>query len=86
MLRSIDFEFHAYDGDDNGWVASRPNVTFETLADKSAARNRAGRIAKRCKGPVDLAYAGFEPWGERYLTTASPSPFHKSGYRFERIA
>ncbi len=53
-----------------------------------AARQHAGRIAKAQGGPCDLAEApdGTRDWDERYLTTASPSEFHKTGFRFERLA
>lgn len=51
----------------------------------AAALGRAGRLAKRNGGPVDLARASNTPWHKRYLTTASPSEFHAKGYRFERL-
>ncbi len=50
-----------------------------------AALGRAGRLAKRNGGPVDLARAGDDPWADRYITTAAPSEFHASGYCFERL-
>ncbi|PBB41743.1 hypothetical protein CK222_21545 [Mesorhizobium sp. WSM3866] len=77
---TMQFEFHAYhDG-------LRADITTERLQSDSAARAKAGRMAKRCNGPVDLARAGAAPWDERYITTASPSQFHASGYRLERLA
>ena len=51
----------------------------------SAARAQAGRMAKASGGLVDLARAGNVEWNDRYLTTASPSEFHSTGYRFERL-
>ncbi|MGX7874395.1 hypothetical protein ACVDG5_018035 [Mesorhizobium sp. ORM6] len=79
------FEFQAYACDVDGSVAERAEITTHRMAGDAAARAKAGRLAKRCKGPVDLAYAGAAPWNERYITTASPSEFHASGYRFERL-
>ncbi|TGT90865.1 hypothetical protein EN804_05890 [Mesorhizobium sp. M8A.F.Ca.ET.161.01.1.1] len=60
-------------------------MTFPRLGSDSAARAKAGRMAKRNNAPVDIALAGAAPWNERYITTASPSDFHASGYRFERL-
>lgn len=80
----IQFEFHAYEAP-GGAVASTPTVSVETLSSDSAARGRAGRLAKRVGGPVDLAFAGPGDWSERYITTAAPSEYHASGYRFERL-
>ncbi|TPN04487.1 hypothetical protein [Mesorhizobium sp. B2-1-2] len=74
------FEFHAYQ--DDGFT---PEITTEQLRGEAAARSKAGRMAKLGNGPVDLAYAGSAPWNERYITTASPSEFHASGYRFLRL-
>ena len=79
------FEFHAYHGDEGGSVASQAVITTEPLRSDSAAKSKAGRLAKAINGPVDLAYAGGAEWDERYITTASPSEFHASGYRFERL-
>nr|WP_094354974.1 hypothetical protein [Pseudomonas oleovorans] len=82
---ALQFEFHAYAGDEFGAVAERAAITTGRMATHNAARARAGRMAKRIKGPVDLALAGAAPWNERYITTASPSDYHAAGYRFERI-
>lgn len=79
------FEFHAYAGDDSGAVAAAPEITFERLSGDSAARAKAGRLAKRLNGPVDIAIAGAAEWNDCYITTASPRPFHRSGYRLERL-
>lgn len=79
------FEFHAYRGDGEGSHVSEPEVMFARLSGDSVARNKAGRLAKRINGPVDLAIAGAANWSERYITTASPSEFHSAGYRFERL-
>lgn len=59
-------------------------------SDKQAARDRAGNMAKRNKGPCDLAYAAVGPladkhWNDRYITTAAPSEHHARGFRFERV-
>ena len=53
----------------------------------SAARARAGRLAKKYRGAVDLAHAGPKggAWNERYITTANPSEYHAAGYRFGRL-
>lgn len=76
----LQFEFHAYAGD-----SLAETVTFERLAGDQAARAKAGRLAVKVEGPVDLARAGAAGWDERYITTANPSSFHASGYRFERL-
>lgn len=51
----------------------------------AAAIARAGTIAKRNQGPVDIAVAGDAPWDERYITTVAPSEFHAKGFRAERL-
>jgi hypothetical protein len=58
---------------------------YRDYASDSAARGAAGLLAKRNNGPVDLAYAGDEPWDKRYITTAAPSEYHTAGYRHERL-
>jgi hypothetical protein len=78
----LQFEFHAF----AGGTAIHPVVTTRTLTGDQAARAQAGRLAKKIEGPVDLARVGAEEWSERYLTTANPSDWHASGYRFERLA
>lgn len=81
MLHRLKFEFRAF-GDE----ANAPQETlYLELEDKAAARMKAGRMAKRINGPVDIAYAGAQPWEKRYITTAAPSAFHASGFRFERL-
>lgn len=82
---TLQFEFHAYKGDEDGVIAERAEITQHAKISDSSARSYAGRLAKRIKGPVDLARAGGAPWEERYLTTASPSEHHTAGYRFERL-
>lgn len=59
---------------------------FLTQKDINSAKRYAGKLAIKLDGPVDIAYyeAGVR-WNERYITTASPSEFHKAGYRFERL-
>lgn len=75
------FEFVHY-GEDAAGPAIR---TFPVYSSESAARSAAGRLAKRIKGPVDVAHAGGAEWNERYMTTAAPSNYHASGFRFERL-
>jgi hypothetical protein len=83
----MQFEFHIYRADDSGvFLHSEPEIETARLNGDTAARAKAGRLAKRHNGPVDLAFAGGADWSERYITTASPSEFHASGYRFERLA
>lgn len=84
-MSALQFELRAYAGDDDGVIADREEVTFERFASDAAAKSFAGRMARRIKGPVDLARAGGADWDERYLTTAAPSDFHASGFRFERL-
>ena len=79
------FEFHAYKGDEFGSIADTAEMTVARLSGDGAAKAKAGRLAKRINGPVDLAIAGGADFGDRYITTASPSDYHASGYRFERI-
>ena len=80
MIRSHEFEFHIYDDRAEGhWVEVRP---FE---DKVAAKRAGGSYCKKTGGPVDIAYAGSEPWEERYITTAFPSEYHSKRYQFEYL-
>lgn len=85
------FEFHAYACDEHGaHIAAKPEVYHMDFNEAAQAKGYAGRLAKRVNGPVDIAHAyqAGEPgqdWSERYITTASPSEHHKSGYRFERL-
>lgn len=82
------YQFHDY-----GDSAPRPrnsfgaHVTARKLKSDSAARSFAGTLAKRHGGPVDLARgdASGRHWDERYMTTASPSEHHASGFMFERL-
>jgi hypothetical protein len=85
------FEFHAYAGDHDGNVTSNAVVTTKEFAETIQAKAYAGRLAKQFNGPVDIAQAN-EPsvppthdWAQRYITTASPSEYHSTGYRFERL-
>jgi hypothetical protein len=80
------FEFNAYRGNDDGSIAEKPDISFARLSGDSAARAKAGRISRQINGPVDLAIAGAADWSERYITTASPSEYHSTGYRLERLA
>jgi hypothetical protein len=86
MAREQQFEFRAFPDEAQG----DQQTLIETWRDVAAAKGRAGRLAKRVNGPVDLAYAyeAGEPgqdWSDRYLTTAAPSEYHAAGYRFERL-
>jgi hypothetical protein len=84
---TINFEFRVFPADESGVMHTAAEFTeFADLADLTAAKRKAGSLAKANNGPVDLAYADERhPWNERYVTTAAPSEFHKSGYRFERL-
>lgn len=79
------YEFHAYSGASDGSISGSPDIIFTRLSGDSAARAKAGRLALRIDGPVDLAIAGAADWNDRYVTTASPSEYHSTGYRFERL-
>lgn len=79
-MRTSRYQFHCY-SDDGSFLG----VHVEDYVSESAARNAAGRQAKQDNGPCDLAHNGDEPWEERYITTASPSEYHATGYRFERL-
>lgn len=74
------FEFRLYDS-----RAQFIRSEIENAKHEPAAKQKAGRWAKRCGGPVDLARSTDEPWADRYITTASPSDVHASGYRLERL-
>lgn len=86
------FEFHSYNEN-----AEFIGMHVEDHRSVTCARNAAGRLAKQQGGPVDLCWsmktagpAAVEkavdaPWDERYITTASPSEHHVTGYRFERL-
>ena len=84
-MRTIRFELEAYPGDDDGDTAERAIVSEEDLPGPTEAKRFAGRLAAKIKGPVDLFYAGDEHPKERYITTASPCQFAKTGYRMERL-
>lgn len=60
-------------------------TVFVRKSGDAAARSQAGRLSVANDGPVDLARAGNADWGDRYITTASPSEYHKAGFRFERL-
>lgn len=80
----MQFEFHAFKGEDDGHVDTA-EITHRQFKSDSAAKAAAGRLAKRIKGPVDIAFAGAALWNDRYITTASPSIYHSAGYRFARV-
>lgn len=73
------FEIAAYPDND-----AQINLT-KTFRDVNAAKSWAGRMAKRIDAPVDIAYSNDLPWNDRYVTTAAPSVFNTTGYRFERL-
>jgi hypothetical protein len=50
----------------------------------SAARSKAGKLARRYDCPVDVANGGDAPFPDRYITTAMPSEFRETGFRFSR--
>lgn len=85
MRQTRQFEFRAYPGDENGATAVRPTIEVKDFEEKVNATSYGGRMAKRVNGPVDIAFAGDEPWEDRYITTASPSSHHITGFRFERL-
>ncbi len=80
-MNRFQFELHPYNADGG----EQPVEVVMCVSD-AAARAKAGRMAKRNGGPVDLARAGAASWADRYMTTASPSEFHASGFCFERVA
>lgn len=85
-LRMTEFEFHVFPADEHGRMDSADEfIETKCLIDQTAAKGYAGMLAKRHRGPVDIAYAGDELWYERYVTTASPSEHHRRGFRFERL-
>jgi hypothetical protein len=68
------FEFH---------VEDRPPFQSEHSS-MSAARSKAGKLARRYDCPVDVANGGDAPFPDRYITTAMPSEFRETGFRFSR--
>jgi hypothetical protein len=87
IKRTIGFEFRIFPADDYGAMNTADERTeWHDLADINAARNKAGTLSKQNNGPVDLAYAGDEPWNDRYITTASPCEHSAKGFRHERLA
>ena len=80
------YEFRAYPCDEHGaQLKDAPDVTTARFAETVQAKQYAGRMAKRVNGPVDIAFDNRADWADRYITTASPSEHHASGYRFERL-
>lgn len=75
-----DYEFRVYP--EGGEEANSESGMYRS---DSSARAHAGTLAKRFNGPVDLATNEAGLWEDRYMTTASPSEFHVTGYRFERL-
>jgi len=86
VIRTHRFEFRIFPADEFGGMNTADERTeMADLPDINAARNRAGSLAKKNKGPVDLAYDGDEPWEDRYITTASPCEYSTKGFRHERL-
>lgn len=86
FIRTQRFEFRIFPADQFGGMNTADERTkVEDLPNCNAARNRAGSLAKKNNGPVDLAYAGDEPWEDRYITTASPCEYSVRGFRHERL-
>ena len=86
LTRTQGFEFRVFPADEDGKMNISDEFTeFFDLRDITAAKGKAGRLAKKNNCPVDLAYSGNEPWEERYITTARPSEYHRSGFAFERL-
>lgn len=79
-MTQLQYELVPYDED----LREMDRIIIRKSGD-AAARSHAGRVAKANSGPCDLARAGKAEWNDRYLTTAAPSEFHASGYRFERL-
>lgn len=77
----MNFELVIYDADAK-YVRSEGG----SFKSDSAAKGYAGRMSKNMGGPVDVAFLDGRPWDERYITTAMPSEFHSTGYRFERLS
>jgi hypothetical protein len=83
---STEFEFRVFPADADGRMDSKDELKEITRhEDKAAAKRRGASLAKKYNGPVDIAYHGDEDWSERYITTAAPSKYHRSGVRFERL-
>lgn len=90
-MRKQSFEFRVFPADESGGMNTGDEFTIvEDWRDIAAARGRAGRLAKKNNGPVDLAHA-YEPggvaqdWNDRYITTARPDEYTNAGYSFGRI-
>lgn len=82
MFRSEQhYEFKSYGKD----ASEAEFVEYKTFSSDSAARSYAGRRSIKIEGPVDVAHASGGAWDRRYMTTAQPSEYHVSGYRFERM-
>ncbi len=75
------YEFRLFGPD----AAGPETVEYHSLRSDASAKSKAGRLAKRTDGPVDLARAGAADWNDRYMTTAAPSEYHAAGFRFERL-
>ena len=75
------YEFKSYGKDAMG----AEYVEYHFCKSESSARSKAGRIAIKVNGPVDVAHASGGKWEDRYMTTAAPSEYHSAGYRCERL-
>lgn len=77
------FEFHIFDEN-----AESVGVELHEFEETVQAKAKAGALAKKNGGPVDLARYPIDhtdEWNLRYITTAMPSEYHVKGYRFERL-
>lgn len=75
------YELHPYDCA----VKALPSFEIDAPSERSAI-GRAGTVAKRNNGPVDVARVDGGDWSTRYVTTVSPSEYHAHGYSEQRIA
>ncbi len=85
------FEFHSFAADEHGAIASQAEVTTALFSETAQAKAHGGKLAKQCRGPVDILHAhdlseqADRDWNSRYITTASPSEHHAQGYRLGRL-
>jgi hypothetical protein len=84
---TVRYELRIFPADEHGGMKTENEFTeFVDFVDINSVKRAAGILSKTHNGPVDIAYADDRyPWDERYMTTAMPSEYHKSGYRFERL-
>lgn len=80
------YDYHIYsvvDGD----VSIQPIEIIESVPcwDDGIARSIARKLAKKHRGPVDVALAGKGSWNERYYGTASPHWWNEKATTWERL-